>query len=295
MSRSGTFCKVFVLPPGDCLEYLDRNPKPVQDVHLTFFDPPYRQGKDYRYFDDNQPEEKYWAWLEQILTKVYEVTTAGGAIYFMQREKNIEWMMKTLKKTGWSFQNLILWKKFTSAVPCKFRFGKVYQPIIFATKGAKPRVFNRLRVDYPIRPEHRYVRSNGIYLTDVWDDIRELTSGYFAGDEALRDARGRRIHTQQSPVALLLRIILTSSLPGDLVFDPLAGSGTTLVVAYQLRRNSVGIEIDPEYAKLIDKRLASITSADSILKYREYYRFTNNLEEIWPFGEAVLSGIKRLL
>ena len=292
MSRSDAFPQVL---PGDCLEYLDRDPKPVQDVHLTFFDPPYRQGKDYRYFDDNQPEEKYWAWLEQILTKVYEVTTAGGAIYFMQREKNIEWMMKTLKKTGWSFQNLILWKKFTSAVPCKFRFGKVYQPIIFATKGAKPRVFNRLRVDYPTRPEHRYARSNGIYLTDVWDDIRELTSGYFAGDEALRDTEGRRIHTQQSPVALLLRIILTSSLPGDLVFDPLAGSGTTLVVAYQLRRNSVGIEIDPEYAKLIDKRLASITSADSILKYREYYRFTNNLEEIWPFGEAVLSGIKRLL
>jgi DNA modification methylase len=267
----------------------------VQGVHLTFLDPPYRQGKDYRYFDDNQPEEKYWAWLKQILTKIYEVTVAGGAIYFMQREKNIEWMMRILKGTGWNFQNLILWKKFTSAVPCKFRFGKVYQPIIFATKGSKPRVFNRLRVDYPTRPEHRYARSNGIYLTDVWDDIRELTSGYFAGDEALRDTRGRRIHTQQSPVALLLRIILTSSLPGDLVFDPLAGSGTTLVVAYQLRRNSVGIEIDPEYVKVINERLVSVRSADGMPKYREYYRFTNNLEEIWPVGETVLPSTKRLL
>lgn len=292
MSGSDTFYQVL---QGDCLEYLDRNPKPVQSVHLTFLDPPYRQGKDYKYFDDNQPEEKYWAWLKQLLTQIYEVTVAGGAIYFMQREKNVEWMMGILKETGWNFQNLILWKKFTSAVPCRFRFGKVYQPIIFATRGSKPRVFNKLRVDYPTRPEHRYARSNGIYLTDLWDDIRELTSGYFAGDEALRDKRSRRIHTQQSPVALLLRIVLTSSLPGDLVFDPLAGSGTTLVVAYQLRRDSIGIEIDPEYVKVINERLESLRSADGVLKHREYYRFTNNLEEIWHVDGAVLPSPKRLL
>jgi DNA modification methylase len=289
MIRNDIFHRVL---QGDCLEYLNKNPRPVEDVHLTFFDPPYRQGKDYKYFDDNQPEDKYWAWLEQILTRVYEVTADGGAIYFMHREKNVEWMMRILRETGWNFQNFILWKKFTSAVPCEFRFGKVYQPIIFATKGSKPRVFNRLRVDYPIRPEHKYTRSNGIYLTDVWDDIRELTSGYFAGDEALRDEKGKRIHIQQSPVALLLRIILSSSLPGDLVFDPLAGSGTMLVVACQLRRNSVGIEIDPEYTKITNKRLESPMDADSVLKYREYYRFTKDIEEIWPVDNALPSQRK---
>ena len=279
---------------GDCLEYLNKNPRAVNGVHLTFFDPPYRQGKDYRYFDDNQPEDTYWAWLKHILIRVIEVTVAGGAIYFMQREKNIEWMMRVLREAGWHFQNLILWKKFTSAVPCAFRLGKVYQPIIFATNGSKPRVFNRLRVDYPTRPEHKYARPNGIYLTDVWDDIRELTSGYFAGAEALRDEKGIRIHIQQSPVALLLRIVLSSSVPGDLVFDPLAGSGTTLVVAYQLKRNSIGIEIDPEHVKVNNRRLESLMPADSVLKYREYYRFTKNLEEIWTV-ETALPSQKTLL
>jgi len=256
--------------------------RPVRGVHLTFFDPPYRQGKEYKFFDDSQPEGKYWDWIIKILSNVFEVTADGGAIYFMQREKNIEWMMKALREANWNFQNLILWKKFTSAVPCEFRFGKVYQPIIFATKGPKPRVFNRLRVDYPLRPEYKYGRPNGVYLTDLWDDIRELTSGYFAGDEALRSETGRRIHVQQSPVALLLRIILTSSLPGDTVFDPLAGSGTTLVVSYQMNRNSVGIEIDPDYVEIIEKRLKSLRPADNVVKYRHYYRFTPNLEEIWP-------------
>jgi site-specific DNA-methyltransferase (adenine-specific) len=291
VSEIDTICQVF---QGDCLEFLSRNSRIVQGVDLTFFDPPYRQGKNYKYFDDNQPEDKYWAWLKQVLTSVHEVTSTGGAIYFMHREKNVEWMMKILRETGWSFQNLILWKKFTSAVPSEFRFGKVYQPIIFATKGPKPRTFNKLRVDYPIRPEHKYTRANGIYLTDVWDDVRELTSGYFAGDEALRDDNAKRIHIQQSPVALLLRIVLTSSLPGDLVLDPLAGTGTTLVVANQLARNSVGMEIDPEYVNVINRRLDSFRDADSVIKYREYYRFTKNLGEIWH-SEPILPCQKELL
>lgn len=266
----------------DCLEFLKRGT--LNDIHLTFLDPPFNQGKDYRYFDDEQHPKVYWGWLREIIQLIYDTTADGGAIYFMQREKNVGWMMRVLEETGWTFQNLIIWKKFTSAVPCDFRFGKQYQVIVFATKGEKPRVFNKLRVDYPLRPNYKHKRPNGIYVTDVWDDIRELTSGYFAGDEALRDEKGNRLHTQQSPVALLLRIILSSTMPGDLVFDPFAGTGTTLVVAKQLGRRAVGVEIDPEYVKLVRWRLRTMREADNVLKYREYYRFTPNLDEIWPVG-----------
>lgn len=276
-----TFVRVL---EGDCLKYL--NEGSISDVHLTFLDPPYRQGKDYRFFDDNQPEEKYWVWLEKILSKVCDVTVEGGAIYFMQREKNAEQILKVLRETNWTFQNLIVWKKKTSAVPSNLRFSKQYQIIAFATKGDRPRVFNKLRIDYPLSPEHKYPRKNGIYITDVWDDIRELTSGYFAGDEAIRDNKGNRVHTQQSPVALLLRIILSSTMPRDMVLDPLAGTGATLVVANQLGRNSVGIEIDPEYVKIIKWRLESLRPSDNISRYYNYYRFTPNLEEIWQAEEV---------
>jgi len=264
---------------GDCLKYL--NDGSINDIHLTFLDPPYRQGKDYRFFDDTQPAWKYWSWLKEILHKVYAATVDGGAIYFMQREKNARQVLEVLRKTGWSFQNLIIWKKKTSAVPVNSRFSKQYQIIAYAIKGEKPRVFNKLRIDLPPLPEHKYERENGVYLTDVWDDIRELTSGYFAGDEAIRDSKGNRIHVQQSPVALLLRIILSSTLPGDTVLDPLAGTGPTLVVAHQLGRNSIGIEIDPNYVEIIKKRLNCPRPADSISKYYDYYRFTPNLREIW--------------
>ena len=271
---------------GDCLRYL--NDGSVSGVALTFVDPPFKQGKDYRFFDDNQPDDKYWAWLKQVLSKIYEVTVEGGAVYFMQREKNAEEVLRVLRETNWKFQNLIIWKKKTSAVPSEFRFSKQHQIIVFATKGYKPRVFNKLRIDLPLAPGYKYGRANGVYLTDVWDDIRELTSGYFAGDEAIRRSNGDRFHTQQSPVALLLRIILSSTMPDDVVFDPFAGTGTTLVVAHQLQRNSIGIEIDPENVEIVKLRLQTVRPADNMLQYLHYYRFTPNLTAIWPIKEPII-------
>lgn len=268
-----------VVLQGDCLKYFETGS--VDGVHLTFFDPPYNQGKDYEYFDDDQNPEKYWAWIKKVLKGIYDATMKGGALYFMQREKNVEHILNSLRETGWSYQNLIIWRKMTSAIPSESRFGKRYQVIAFATKERRPRVFNKLRIDPPLPPHYKYGRENGLFVTDIWADIRELTSGYFAGDEAFRDKEGQRIHKQQSPVALLLRIILSSSLPGDTVFDPMAGTGTTLVTAYQLERKSIGIEIDPSHVNLIKTRLEKITPADNISKYSQDYKFTSDLSNIW--------------
>jgi DNA modification methylase len=263
----------------DCLKVFQEGN--LNEVHLTYFDPPYLQGKDYRYFDDDQPEEKYWTWIQDVLSNVYSLTANGGAVYFMHREKQADNVLRSLKQTGWTFQNLIIWMKRTSAVPGKYRFSKQYQIIVFATKGERPRIFNKLRIDLPLRPEYKQPRKNGVYLTDVWDDIREMTSGYLAGDEAIRDLEGNRAHKQQSPIALLLRIILASTMPGDVVLDPCAGTGTTLVVAKQLKRDSIGIEIDPTYVKICQSRLESLRPSDNIQKHYEYYRFTADLPKIW--------------
>ena len=120
-----------------------------------------------------------------------------------------------------------------------------------------------------------------MFVTDVWDDIRELTSGYFAGDEALRDSEGNRLHKQQAPIQLLLRIILSSTKPGDVVLDPFAGSGTTLVVAEQLGRKSIGIELDKINVKIIEERLAEKREADDISDLFKDYECTPDLETIW--------------
>ena len=114
----------------------------------------------------------------------------------------------------------------------------------------------------------------------VWDDIRELTSGYFAGDEALRDADGNRLHKQQAPIQLLLRIILSSTNPDDVVLDPFAGSGTTLVVAEQLGRKSIGIELDSQNVRLIGNRLAERRESDDVSRFFKDYACTSDLKLI---------------
>ena len=267
-----------VLHNADCSAALQQE---RISADLIFCDPPFNQNHHYREHDDAMPAEQYWNWLTQILTYSYGCASEGASLYLMQREKNAEMSLKAVRESGWTFQNLIVWQKMAAAVPGAKRLGKHYQIIVSASKGAQPRVFNPLRADLPLEAHQSKSRENGALVTDVWSDIRELTSGYFAGQEPLRDSSGERAHLEQSPLALLVRIILLSSLPGDTVLDPFCGTGTTLVAASQLGRCSVGIESDPVNCQLIAERLADQRTEDSVAKLADYYRFTPNLNDIW--------------
>ncbi len=90
---------------GDCTEILEGV---RQEVDLTFLDPPLNQGKEYPNHDDNLPDAVYWDWMETICQKIYRLTSKGGAIYFMQREKNAEFVLRCLRNSGWELQNLIV-------------------------------------------------------------------------------------------------------------------------------------------------------------------------------------------
>lgn len=278
ISSNGKNSPIHQVINDDCLKVLLEL---TDKIDLTFLDPPFNQRKDYAAHNDDLPENEYWEMMREICEQIFEKTSDGGAIYFMQREKNSEQVLRVLRETGWTFQNLIIWKKMTSAVPGQMRYGKAFQTIVFATKGKRPRVFNRLRINPPLLKHHKYERENGMFVTDVWDDIRELTSGYFAGDEAIKKENGERFHKQQSPIALLLRIILSSSKVGDLVLDPFAGTGTTAVVAKQLNRNSISIEIDKTNSENIENRIANLRTAGDIEKFYKDYIFTEDLENIW--------------
>lgn len=310
---------------------------------LTFLDPPFNQGKDYDCHDDDMPDAEYWGWMRSICQDVYKKTASGGSLYFMQREKNAEQVLRVLRESGWVFQNLIIWKKWTSAAaPSNYRHPKHYQIIAFVSKGEVPTPFHKLRISPPLMPHHKYERPNGMFVTDLWDDIKELTAGYFSSKEVLmvgdvlppleqkysltnvlvskeellrlgvwnkdliKQFLGKdkvfkaqdvdeieksevfqgaiakqRFHKQQAPVALLTRIILSSSRVGDWVLDPFAGTGTTGCVARQLKRKSVCMEIDSKNVKCIEKRINETRQEDCILKLREDYKHTEGLDEIW--------------
>lgn len=100
-----------------------------------------------------------------------------------------------------------------------------------------------LKFDIPY--ENISITFNSIMgITDVWDDISFYEKN--------------RIHPTQKPYKLIERLILASSNENDLVLDPFSGSGTTALVAKQLNRNFIGIEIDEEYKQSSEERLAKV-------------------------------------
>jgi modification methylase len=93
------------------------------------------------------------------------------------------------------------------------------------------------------------------------DDVQMRSDWLFpicTGSERLKDAGGNKLHPTQKPEALLARIMLASTLPGDVVLDPFFGSGTTGAVAKRLGRNFVGVEREQAYIDAAVQRIATV-------------------------------------
>jgi modification methylase len=84
------------------------------------------------------------------------------------------------------------------------------------------------------------------------------------GEERLKGADGKKVHPTQKPEALLARVLLSSSNPGDVVLDPFFGTGTTGAVAKKLGRHFIGLERDHTYAKAARERIAAVTPLSGV-------------------------------
>ena len=88
---------MYKLYNGNCLDIL-KDKRFSTPVDLTFLDPPFNQNKDYAHHDDNLSPEEYWGMMKDVCQKIFDVTSPGGAIYFMQREKNTEEVLRCLRE-----------------------------------------------------------------------------------------------------------------------------------------------------------------------------------------------------
>jgi len=123
------------------------------------------------------------------------------------------------------------------------------------------------------------------------DDLQMRSDWLFpicAGPERLKDANGRKTHPTQKPEALLHRILVATTNPGDVVLDPFFGTGTTGAVAKRLGRRWIGIERDPEYAKAATERIDKVQSvAPSALETARSKRSEPRV----PFGTIIELGM----
>lgn len=245
---------------GDSLEILPQLPE--NSVDLVFADPPYNlQLKNELWRPDHSQVDAvndewdqfdsfkaYDEFTTQWLKQVRRVMKPNSSIWVSGTYHNIFRVGTIMQNLGFWMLNTVGWMKY-NAMP-NFRGTRLKNDIefiIWAKHSEKSRyTFNH----------HLMKRFNdygeGKQLGSVWQ-INTCT-----GPERIRDADGNKLHPTQKPKDLLKRIILASSLPGDVILDPFSGTGTTVAMAKYLRRQFISIEQDEAYYQ------ASVVRAEAI-------------------------------
>lgn len=238
---------------GDCFECLGD----IQDgsVDLIFADPPYNIGKQFGNFKDTWSSDKnYVEWCYKWLDLCIQKLKPNGSMYVMTSTQAMPYLDLWLRERL-TILSRIVWHYDSSGVQAKKFYGSLYEPILFCVKDQKNYTFNaadieveaktgakRKLIDYrkevPTPYKTTKVPGNTWYIPRVRYRMSEYEE-----------------HPSQKPETLLERIILASSNPGNVVLDPFAGTFTTCAVAQRLGRESIGIEMQPEYFKIGLRRL----------------------------------------
>ncbi len=230
----------------DCLELMKKIKG--NSIDLIFSDPPYNLSKSnfkikfiksggsdlntnkgkWDYFKNDDYETFTKKWLEES----FRILKENGSIWVAGSYHNIYTVGYIMQKIGFEILNEILWHKSdaTPNMSCT-RFVADHENFVWARKGKK-HTFN-----YDIMKN----LNEGKQMRSIW------TRGKTAG--------GKKIHPTQKPEWLLDRIIIATSVPQNIVFDPFMGSGTTAVASKKLSRNFLGSEADKEYYKKSLERL----------------------------------------
>ncbi|TMI99892.1 MAG: site-specific DNA-methyltransferase [Alphaproteobacteria bacterium] len=243
---------------GDCVAEMAR--LEPGSVDLVFADPPYNlqlQG-DLKRPDDSKVDAVDDDWDKFASFSAYDdftrawliaarrVMKPSATIWVIGSYHNIFRVGAILQDLGFWVLNDVMWRK-TNPMP-NFRgrrFTNAHETLIWAARepGAKGYTFNY---------EALKAGNEDVQVRSDW------TIPLCTGEERLKGSDGKKIHPTQKPEALLARVILSSSRPGDLVLDPFSGTGTTGAAAKRLGRAFIGIERDGAYAAAAEARISSI-------------------------------------
>lgn len=246
---------------GDCVEQMQN--LPPQSVDVIFADPPYNlQLQNELYRPDRtrvngveDPWDKfpdfsaYDSFTESWLRECHRVLKDSGTLWVIGSYHNIFRVGKIMLDLGFWILNDLVWRKSNPTPNFKgTRFTNATETMIWAARSADQK-------QYTFNYRAMKNLNDDKQMTNVWD-IPLCT-----GAERIK-LNGKKAHSTQKPEALLYRVILASSNPGDIILDPFFGSGTTGAVAKKMKRHFIGIEIDPAYVEIARARLAAIPDTD---------------------------------
>ena len=252
-----------VVKVGDCIELMARMPE--GSVDMIFADPPYNlqlarellrpnhtrvEGvdDDWDKFDGFTAYDDFTrAWLRAAR----RVLRADGSLWVIGTYHNIYRVGAILQDLEYWILNDVVWRKSNPMPNFRGRrFTNAHETLIWAAHGK----------------DARYT-FNYAAMKALNDDLQMRSDWLIpicAGAERLKDADGRKAHPTQKPEALLHRVILAATKPGQVVLDPFLGSGTTAAVAKRLGRRYIGLEREPRYAEMARRRIARTRAVEDL-------------------------------
>jgi modification methylase len=274
---------------GDCIEVL--NTLPERSIDLIFADPPYNLQLQNELWRPNMTRvdavadawDKFDGFAEYDrftlawLSACRRVLKDTGTLWVIGSYHNIYRVGAILMDLGYWILNDIVWVK-TNPMPNfrGVRFTNAHETLIWAQKVKRTR--------YTFNHHAMKALNDGLQMRSDWS-IPLCT-----GRERIK-VDGAKAHSAQKPEALLYRVILSSSNPGDIVLDPFFGSGTTGTVAKKLNRRWIGIERDANYVKLAHERINSVQTEPVT---NEVFGLGTKRERARvPFGALLENGLIR--
>src|SRR3954470_24459791 len=272
---------------GDCVERMNALPEGCAD--LVFADPPYNmqlRGELRRpdqskvdavddHWDQFSSFESYDQFTRDWLGAARRCLKDTGSLWVIGSYHNIFRVGAILQDLGFWILNDVVWRKSNPMPNFKGRrFTNAHETLIWATKNPEQQ--------YTFNYEAMKALNDELQMRSDW------TLPICAGSERLKNAEGAKAHSTQKPEALLHRVIVASSKPGDVILDPFFGSGTTGAVAKRLGRHFIGMDRDADYAALAPKRIAAIAPLE--IEAVEVSK-SKRAEPRIPFGWVVEQGL----
>lgn len=222
-------------------------------IDLTVTSPPYDNLRTYDGFT--------WD-FESLAREIYRATKPGGVVVWVVGDATIKGsetgtsfrQALFFKEIGFNLHDTMIYRKKNYVPLTHSRYEQCFEYMFILSKG-KPKTFNGLKIPSAgITGGSKYIEKNGA--------VRNAHAKKAPAKEKLRPnifeyvvGQTRNGHPAVFPAALASDMVSTWSNPGDIVLDPFAGSGTTLLTACALGRKSIGVEISAKYCELIAKRL----------------------------------------
>jgi modification methylase len=262
---------------------------PPASIHCVFADPPYnlQLRGELRRPDDSLVDAvdedwdrftdfaAYDAFTRAWLGECRRLLRKDGTIWVIGTYHNIFRIGALLQELGYWILNDVTWRKANPMPNFRGRrFTNAHETLIWAARQRD----SRYRFNYQ--------------AMKALNDDRQMRSDWLiplcTGAERLRNAHGLKLHPTQKPEALLHRVLLASTGPGDIVLDPFVGTGTTAVVAKRLHRHYIGIERHPAYVEAAMGRLLRVRPAPLAGLTTSQSR---TVEGRVPFGSLVERGV----